>query len=373
MTEGNFVKKINFESKQIRFSITALIALVGAICFSLIHTPIPWLLGPMAAVLIGSRFGKIKYYWPGSIRDIGLIFVGYSIGLSFTKNALIQIVKNLPSMFLMTVLLVLFCSGIAFFVSKLTNVDYPTALTGSIPGGLSQMIIFAEEMKGIDITTVTFLQVARLMMIVFFVPFLAFTPFFSNGNGTLTAQHLGVSGATTATFPTMILFASVCVIFAIGASKFKFPTPFLLGPILGTAIFSIAGFHGSPLPTSVLDVSQFMIGGYIGLLLKPEKLQNKAKIITLALISGMIMIIGSLGLSLLLAYQNHISAATSLLSTAPGGMDQMGILAHEIHADLSMVTGYQLFRLFFIYFAIPPLLRWFFKLAGKKLANPAKT
>jgi len=48
----------------------------------------------------------------------------------------------------------------------------------------------------------------------------------------------------------------------------------------------------------------------------------------------------------------------------------MAILAYEVHADLSMVTGYQLFRLFFIYFAIPPLLRLFFR-AGKRKSRKA--
>lgn len=357
----------------LHFFIALLVALAGGILFSFLRAPIPWLLGPMTAVLIGSRFGKINFYWPSFIRDIGLIFVGYSIGLSFTRNALLQILKNLPSMLLMTVMLVLFCAGIAFIVSKLTNVDYPTALTGSIPGGLSQMIIFAEEMKGIDITTVTFLQVARLIMIIFFVPFLVFTPYFTIGNrrDTGIAESIVENTAHTLTYSSgfIVLFLAVCVVFAIAAKKLRFPTPFLLGPILGTAILGIGGLHGPALPSTVLDLSQFMIGGYIGLLLKPEKLQQKTKIITLALISGMVMIAGSLLLSLLLVHQNHISPATSLLSTAPGGMDQMGILAHAIHADLSMVTGYQLFRLFFIYFAVPPILRWFFKFAAKRAAK----
>jgi membrane AbrB-like protein len=359
----------NHDDKRIRFFVTLLAAIIGGIVFSLLHTPIPWLLGPMIAVFICSRFAKIQLYWPSNIRNTGLIIVGYSIGLSFTKDAVLQIMEKLPSMFLMTVLLVIFCAAIAIIVSKLTGVDYPTVLTGSIPGGLSQMIIFAEEVNGIDITTVTFLQVARLMMIIFFVPFLIFGPFFKNN--THAIPGLAVTGAHTEgpMFPIIILFAIICVIFAFLAVKLKLPTPFLLGPILGTAIFNIAGFHGPALPSPVLNVSQFMIGGYIGLLLKPEKLEHKARIITLALISGMVMIIGSLALSLLLVSQGHITPSTSFLSVAPGGMDQMGILAHEVRADLSMVTGYQLFRMFFIYFAVPPLLRLFFKIRTKKAAN----
>jgi uncharacterized protein len=323
----------------------------------------------MAAVLIGSRFKKVQFYWPSAIRDTGLVIVGYSIGLSFTKEALLQIIAKLPSMLLMTVLLVCFCAGIAFVVSKLTGVDYPTVLIGSIPGGLSQMIIFAEELKGINITTVTFLQVARLIMIIFFVPFLIFGPIFKNSAN--TASDLVNSGGVSPSplFPNVIGFAVICVVCAILARKLKFPTPYLLGPILVTAVFNLSGMQGPNLPPSILDASQFMIGGYIGLLLKPEKLEHKTKIISLALISGMVMIFISIGLSFLLVSYYPLTHSTSFLALAPGGMDQMGILAHVVHADLSMVTGYQLFRLFFIYFAVPPILRLLFKVGMRKAAK----
>lgn len=352
------------DHKRIRFCVTLLTALIGGFIFSVLHAPIPWLLGPMAAVLIVSRFIKIQFYWPSIIRDTGLVIVGYSIGLSFTKEALLEIIEKLPSMLIMTVLLVCFCAGIAIIVSKLSGVDYPTVLIGSIPGGLSQMIMFAEELKGINITTVTFLQVARLIMIIFFVPFLLFGPLFNNTADTDLVHETVVSSGPL--FPTVIWYAVITVISAILAKKLKFPTSFLLGPILGTAFFNLSGFHGPALPPSILDASQFMIGGYIGLLLKPEKLEHKTKIITLALISGMVMILGSIGFSLLLVYSYHITASTSFLALAPGGMDQMGILAHVVDADLSMVTGYQLFRLLFIYFAVPPILRWIFKVGRRK-------
>lgn len=354
------------------FIIALCIASIGGLLFSYVEAPIPWLLGSMSATLIGSRFKKINLYWPRAIREVGLIIVGYSIGLSFTRSAVIQILGKLPSMVFMTVSIVLFCACIAYVVSKLTGVDYPTVLTGSIPGGLSQMIVFAEEMKGIDITTVTFLQVARLIMIIFIVPFLVFNPIFNTGKGILTNNLLPHSiQAEHHFFPNIIFFMVVCLVFAFIGKKIKSPTPYLLGPILGTAVLGLSGLHGPSLPSTILSLSQFMIGGYIGLLLKPEKLEHKAKIISLALLSGIVMVAGSLALSIILIHFNHITPSTSLLSLAPGGMDQMGIMAHEIHADLSMVTGYQIFRLFFIYFAVPPALRWFFKVNSKKAEKTA--
>jgi uncharacterized protein len=231
---------INLKNKKIRFYITLFIATAGGVLFLLLGIPIPWLLGPMTAVLLGSRLGGIPVYWPIQIRDAGLIILGYSIGLSFTKEAAIQILGQLPLMLLLTVVLVTICAGIAYFVSKLSGVDYPTILTGSIPGGLSQIITFAEEVKGIDLTTVSFLQVTRVIMIIFSVPFLISSPLFNNLSVGLS---INLTEQTGSLFPNILLFAFLGVIFSFLGKKLNFPTPFLLGPIVGTAALTISGLN----------------------------------------------------------------------------------------------------------------------------------
>jgi len=346
-------------NKWIQFLVTFVISFIGGAVFLLIHMPIPWLLGPMVAVFLAARIGNMKLYWPVQLRNSGLIIVGYTIGLSFTKSALIQIVHQLPSMLLMTVLTLAISALFAILISKLTGVEYPTILTGSIPGGLSQMITLGEEIKGLDLTVVTFLQVTRLMMIIFIVPLLITSPLFAVGD--LHAVSSKMAAQWSNLFPDIIIFAVVGVVFALLGKKVKLPTPYLLGPIIGTAIVNIGFVDGPSLPTTLTNLSQFLMGGYIGLLMKPEALENKGKIITFSLISGFILILTSLGLSFLLVTLHHVSNITSFLSVAPGGMDQMGIIAHAVHADLSIVTGYQLFRIFFIFFIVPPLLKWFFK------------
>ncbi|MBP0725249.1 AbrB family transcriptional regulator [Bacillus sp. RG28] len=352
---------LNINKQPIQLSITFLIAFVGGMIFVFLHLPIPWLLGPMIAVLVGSKLGKLKLYWPIYLRETGLVIAGYSIGLSFTKSALIQIFYQLPLMLIMTFLLLGFCVLIATIVSKLSGINYPTILTGSIPGGLTQIITLAEEMKGIDLTTVAFFQVVRLMMIIIFIPFIIFSPYFGvESNNSLEIIHK-ISGHWDTLFPNIILFIMVSVLFAFIGKKINLPTPFMLGPIIATALINITGFHGPALPSSLLSLSQFMLGGYIGLLLKPEEVNHKSKIIPLALVSSVVLIIGSFCMSLLLMKLLPISLATSILSLAPGGMDQMGIIAQEVHADLSIVTAYQLSRILFIYFAVPPILKVYFR------------
>lgn len=344
-------------------ALTLLIALVSGYLFTLIRMPIPWLLGPMIGVWLAGRVTKsVKFYWPGSLRNAGLITVGYAIGLSFTTATLREIVRQFPSMILLTLLLLLLCALIAYGMSKLTGIPFPTTLTGSIPGGLSQMIALAEETKGIDITVVTFLQASRLMMIVVSVPLIIFSPLMGGTHSDLPGSPLAETSASwAALFPDIIPYAIACIVFALLGKKVNFPTAFLLAPMLVAAVMHLSGFPGPGLPSSLINVAQLMIGCYIGLLLKPETLPNKLRIVSLAVVSGLVLIAGACGLSYLMTQIHAVTAATALLSLSPGGMDQMGIIAHEIEAEVSIVTSYQIFRTFFIFFAVPPLLRLLFR------------
>ncbi|WP_027086411.1 AbrB family transcriptional regulator [Cohnella panacarvi] len=348
------------------FALTLVIAIVSALLFTLIRMPIPWLLGPMIGVCAAARIVRsYTFYWPGFVRNAGLITVGYAIGTAFTRDTLTEIVRQLPSMVLMTFMLLFLCALLAYGVSKAAGIPYATALTGSIPGGLSQMVTLAEETKGIDLTVVTFLQVSRLMMIIVFIPIIVFSPGLdpasSGSTAAAVAEAVSSHRSWSGLWPHIVLYGAVCTVLSLLASKINFPTAYLLPPLIATAALHLGGLTAPELPSPVLAAAQLMIGCYVGLLLKPENLPNKPKLITVAVLSGIALIAGSCGLSYLLTRLHAMTAATSLLSLAPGGMDQMGIIAHEIDANVSIVSCYQLFRTFFIFLAVPPLLKTLFR------------
>ncbi len=344
-------------------------AIIGGIAFKLLHLPIPWLLGPMFAVLLGSNTFEGRFAWPGQLRNAGMIVVGYAIGLAMTASALKEMAYQLPMMLLMTLLLLLWCACIAYPVSRLAEIDYKTSLLGSIPGGLTQVLVLAEETDGVNLTVVTVTQVIRLILIITSVPLLVTSPLFgpmhegAPAGGPLSAVSADWSGL----LPNMLVYALVSVGCAVLGNKIKFPTAFLLGPAIGTAVLQLTGFPGPALPSFILYAAQLLIGVHVGLMLKPGRLTHKLRTISLAAGSGLLLLLGAWGLSVLLAKLRPISGATGLLSLAPGGMDQMGIIAHEIGADLSMVAGYQLFRTFFIFFAVPPLLKIMFRYHRKSV------
>ena len=149
----------------------------------------------------------------------------------------------------------------------------------------------------------------------------------------------------------------------------------MLGPMIVMCVVQLSTtMHTPSLPASLLNVSQLMIGSHVGLMLKPEQLQRKTQTVTLAVMSSVLLIAGALGLSYLLMNVFSLSAATSLLSMAPGGMDQMSIMAHEVNADLSVVSGYQLFRILFIFFIVSSVLKMILvHMLKEKKAEPSSS
>ncbi|UQZ37104.1 AbrB family transcriptional regulator [Paenibacillus sp. PK3_47] len=348
--------------------ISLLTALAGGGLFMLLKLPVPWLLGPMIATLIGNNVFKKHYEWPGQIRNAGMIIVGYTIGLSLTAPAVREMSGQFPSMLMMTLLLLLFCAGMAWVVSRISGINYKTALLGTIPGGLTQMLVLAEESEDVNLTVVTVIQVVRLIMIIVSVPLLIFSPLFDNGYSAGGAPAAAAVTGWESLFPNIVYFAAACTVCAVLGQKIKFPTAYLLGPAFITSILQFAGLHAPVLPDLLTNAAQLMIGIYVGLLLDPRKLNNKLLILSLALGSSMVLIGGAYGLSYIFAYAESVSGSTALLSLSPGGMDQMSLIAHEVGADLPLVAGYQLFRTFFIFFAVPPIFRMIFR--AKKGQNP---
>ncbi|MGX9134581.1 AbrB family transcriptional regulator [Rummeliibacillus sp. JY-2-4R] len=334
---------------------TVIIGILGVIVFKLIHAPVPYLLGPMFAILVANRIWHTPMNMPKQLQLGAQIVIGYSLGISFNKSILGTMLTDIPLMLIITTILFIFSCIFAFFISKNSDIDFPTALTSSVPGGLTQIVIFAQEMKGIELSTVTFFHAIRVIMVVFLVPFVVHMPFLQSGN-----LHISTDITTLVnTFNGFhfIIYIVLCTIASLLAKKIKVPAPYLLGPIIMTILINLTSFYASALPHGLLNICQMVVGIHIGLLLHPESLKDKKKIFLFAITSSVFLVLITFIMSIIIMKDfQHTSIITGFLSLAPGGMDQMGIIAHEVHADVATVTIYQLFRILYIYIIIPPVL-----------------
>ncbi|WP_213422463.1 AbrB family transcriptional regulator [Bhargavaea massiliensis] len=334
-----------------------LCGLTGGAVFSWIGLPLAWMLGPLTAVILWSLLTKRTLYWPKSFKNGGQVLLGYGMGLSFTAESARQITGQLPSMTVVTVLMIAGGLGLAMLASKLTGINIPTAVMGTTPGGLSQMTMLSEEIRGADPTVVTFMQTIRMLSVTFMVPMLS-TYAFSEG----AATGAGFSSVGTGAVGPLQVITAVGAVFAVTvfALRLRFPTPWILGPLIAAAILTVSGFGPPGLPPILTVLAQLLLGVYLGISIRPDMLKDWKRLLPFSLVTGLLLVAFALLLAYILHRIHPMSLATAFLCIAPGGLPEMGVTAQEIRADVSMVAAYQLFRVLFILFIVPIFLRIIF-------------
>lgn len=329
-------------------SIVALIGVIGAMMFDALGLPVPWMLGSLFAVLISQFFIKVELFWPVQFRNIGLIVIGVAIGQTFQLSIFSGMGWLLFLMFSINLFLVIVSIAMAFGVHKICNVSLKTALTCTVPGGLGQIVVFAEEERDINLAVVTYFHVVRVVSIVMVIPF-------------ILSGHVVQSGNTDSLLGKELLPLILLLLVAGGTvwigKKIRLPVPYFLTPILLIMTLTLLSVETPKIPGDILHLAQLLMGTYIGLLLKPNMIKLGSKIIVLGILSALFLIAITFGQGFLLVHFLGYSLSTSFLSTAAGGLDQMSLLATAIGADVSVVTVFQVFRLLFVFLLVLPLLK----------------
>jgi len=330
-----------------------LLACLGGFLFFLIHSPLPWTLGPLVITLLWKTLRKKSVHWPKSIRNTGLIFLGYAMGCPFSIQVGHQILEQLPGMLMATFATMSISLLVGWFTSRHTGVGIINGLVGSVPGGLSQMAVICEEIEGADVAVVTLMQITRVITVVFIVPTLAI--YGLSEHSTPTPLFAGTAPIDFAAF---FPFVMVCMITPQIAKILKVPTPYLMGPVLGTISLIIGGYDAPHLPQYVTALAQIVIGIRMGADITFDGLENW-KSIVLYTFGGVLLVISlSLAVDYMLTKFYSISFLTAFIGTAPGGITEMGLTAMTVHADVSLVIAYQLFRLLSLLIIGIPAIRW---------------
>lgn len=148
------------------------VGVVGAMFFKWIHFPAALLLGATFSVSATRLIFKTPFRTPPKrIYDIAQIGMGAVIGTSFTQESMKVVASLWGPLLMMTVLIISSSLLIGFLFSKIFKLDYVTSLMSVLPGGLSTMIVLAEDFDS-DVVTISTLQLARLLTAVMVIPIL---------------------------------------------------------------------------------------------------------------------------------------------------------------------------------------------------------
>ncbi len=156
------------------FFATLLLGVGGAIAGVKSKIPAGALLAPMFIGASLSATHLITITLPPWLLAICYALVGWSIGLRFTREAVLYASKQLPIILASIFALIAMCGGLAFALHEAAGTDALTAYLATSPGGADAVAIIAAS-SPVDLPFVMAMQVGRLMVALLVGPALART------------------------------------------------------------------------------------------------------------------------------------------------------------------------------------------------------
>jgi hypothetical protein len=139
------------------------------------------------------------------------------------------------------------------------------------------------------------------------------------------------------------------------ALQFRLPAPFVLGPLLSTALLWSLDVNIS-FPTNVVSfLSKITIGSFIGLRFDRNCAKLLGNLAWPSILQSFWMLSTSLVCAFLLYTLTDLPLSTALLGSTTGGVAEMALFALSLNVDVANVTILQVFRLVASMFVIPLL------------------
>lgn len=150
---------------------TLALAIAGPVIARWLRIPAGAFLVPLVLGIVLTHFGLVRIELPTWLLAASYAFVGWNVGLRFTRPLLIHALKALPVIFGATLTLIALCGGIAVLMVWGAGVDPLTAYLATSPGGSDSIAIIAAS-TNVDVSFVMAMQTVRMIAVLFLAPVL---------------------------------------------------------------------------------------------------------------------------------------------------------------------------------------------------------
>jgi len=329
---------------MVRWTAALAIGAVAGYACSLLHTPIPWMLGPLFTLAF-LRIAGMDIGVPPPVRYAGQWIIGTSLGLYFTP----YVMRQLGDLWWLLVAGALFAIALGYIsgvaLARLARLDKTTGIFASVPGGASEMAVLGERFGG-RMDRIAAAQSLRILIVVAIVP------------AVITA--LGIHGADPYVQGAKVFdgrgFALLMALTFAGSLVFqrlKMPNAFVLGSLAIAIPLTAAQIDLSLLPPLVSNAGQCLIGCALGSRFQPDFLRGAQRFVGAVALTVVLSIVLSAGFGIAVAWTAGMQPATLMLGTAPGGMAEMCITAKVLQLGVPLVTAFHVTRLVVILLATP--------------------
>jgi uncharacterized protein len=316
------------------------IAFVGGSVAAYLQVPLPYMLGAIFITMVAALAG-VPLARPAQKVVLPMrVVLGVMLGSTVTPELLDRIWAIAGSALVVPVFVIVSTAMGLVYYRVVAGYSREEAFFCAVPGGLNVMTTYAEE-TGVDIRRVSLAHAMRITFVVILAPLA--TQFFVELPDVAMARNAATFMDSSPRDLAMLTAAGL-VGWLFGKAT-RIPGATMVGPLLASATLHVGGITNAIPPGEAIIVSQVILGAYIGSRYVGERLDIVRDAIVYAF--GHVLMMLSLGFAF--AYVLHVwlgvPILTGLLSFAPGGMAEIGLIALALHLDVGFVATLQVTRL----------------------------
>ena len=332
-----------------------LIGFLGGYIGTLIHLPLPWLLGSLFANLIFA-FTNFKITFSNKLLNPIFLLIGIILGGTLNVTLLHKVHLWIFSSAMM-ILYVLFSTYIVYwYFYKYAKFSKSTSIFSSLPGALAPISAAILEMKNFsEHKSVILIQATRVIFIVGLLPIIFFYE-----RGAVDIGGFGfINNYDLRYFGEIIFIVVLCSLGALLIKKFKIPSATLLSGMLISGTFYTFEIIDSRFPDVFINIAFVFLGTALGSRLNGLRLNELGKYLFHGVIMSILLIFLSALFSYLLSSIDGFEFLPTFLSFTPGGIHEMIIISVAYDIDPIFVSYHHFLRIFLIVFSLPLLIKLF--------------
>lgn len=339
-----------------RAALTLLLALAVAQLCVWLHTPLPWMIGPLLSTALATML-RVRTESATPLRNLGQCTIGAALGLYFTPEITLLVAGLWWAIVLCIAWAMLLGIGFGLWLQRLHGHRMPglprstTYFSGCL-GGASEMTLLAERHHArTDLVAAT--HSLRLVIVTVLIPFaIQFSGL--HGIDALPAGPREVS------WPGLLLLLLAAGAGAWLMARLHRPNPWFIGPLVVAMGLTMASVSLSAIPREFSNAAQLLIGISLGVRFTPAFVHTAPRWLASVAVGSLVLIGLSAGFAWVLAWVTGLHPVTLSLATAPGGIAEMSITAKVLQLGAPMVTAFQVCRLIAVLMLVEPVYHRFF-------------
>ncbi len=309
------------------------------------HIPLGWMVGAIIAVGMATIAGA-RLYMPGWFRYAVMAVIGVYLAESFRPDVLNWLGKSAVTLPAMLTLVLIETLVATYAMRKWVGCDKVSAITASVPGGFSTMLVIAGQYRG-DVAFVSFVQLIRVLLVIGLVSF--------------TTTYLGMKPVDEPLvairdfeYATLIMLVGLII-----GMMFKLPILCMMVPFVAGAVLQVFSITHFTLPEFPLAGALVILGVSVGLRWGELRGVKFGKYL-LAGIGLSIFLIGSSVLAAwILSLVLDFELLPLILALVPGGVSEVSLIAVAMNIEAPFVVLHHLVRVTFILLIFPFLLSFY--------------